>query len=50
MTCRLADRPPASGALFTVTALDPPYFAAEEDEPATGPAEGGQTFPEQVAG
>ena len=50
MTCRLADRPPASGALFTVTALDPPYFAAEEDEPATGPAEGGQTWPEQVAG
>jgi ABC-type sulfate/molybdate transport systems ATPase subunit len=48
ITCRLADRPPASGALITVTALDPPYFGSGEGEPATGPAEGGQTLPEQV--
>jgi molybdate transport system ATP-binding protein len=27
--CQLADRPPAAGAEFTVTALDPPYFGPD---------------------
>jgi molybdate transport system ATP-binding protein len=29
VTCHLADRPPADGAEFTVTALDPPYFGPD---------------------
>jgi molybdate transport system ATP-binding protein len=29
ITCRLPDKPPALGAEFTVTALDPPYFGPD---------------------
>ena len=42
--CRLLDKPPAPGAEFTVTALDPPYFEPDRNAPAVG----GVTGPERV--
>ncbi|HLN67301.1 MAG TPA: ABC transporter ATP-binding protein [Streptosporangiaceae bacterium] len=44
ITCRLLDKPPAPGAEFTVTALDPPYFEPDRNAPAVG----GVTGPERV--
>ena len=44
ITCRLLDKPPAPGAEFTVTALDPPYFEPDRSAPAVG----GATGPERV--
>lgn len=45
ITCRLVDKPPASGAEFAVTALDPPYFGPDGSAFPAAPAvfaEGGE--------
>jgi len=41
VTCRLPDRPPASGSDLVVTVLDPPYFESDGSSAASGPATGG---------
>jgi molybdate transport system ATP-binding protein len=45
ITCRLSAKPPAPGAEFTVTALDPPFFGSDG---TTAPTEGSAARPEQV--
>jgi ABC-type sulfate/molybdate transport systems ATPase subunit len=45
ITCRLPDKPPALGAEFTITALDPPYFGPNPD---AAPTASGVPRPEQV--
>lgn len=39
ITCRLPDHPAPVGDTFTITALDPPYFAADGAASGTGTVE-----------
>jgi hypothetical protein len=48
ITCRLADRPPASGGALLVTVLDPPYFGTDGNVLPTAHAEDDLTRSEQV--
>jgi ABC-type Fe3+/spermidine/putrescine transport system ATPase subunit len=48
ITCRLPDHPAPVGDSFTVTALDPPYFAADGAAFESGPVEGVPVSPTLV--
>jgi ABC-type sulfate/molybdate transport systems ATPase subunit len=47
VTCRLPDKPPASGGEFVVTVLDPPYFGSDGSAATSAPAGGGGDRGEQ---
>jgi ABC-type sulfate/molybdate transport systems ATPase subunit len=45
ITCRLPDRPPASGGDIVVTVLDPPYFSSDGSTVSSVPAKDGESVP-----
>ncbi len=48
ITCRLPDKPPASGGELTITVLDPPYFETGGTALTPANSEGDHPRPEQV--
>jgi hypothetical protein len=48
VTCRLPDKPPASGGEFAVTVLDPPYFGSDGSAVGSASAKDGEARTEQV--
>ncbi len=48
ITCRLPGKPPAPGGEFTVTVVDPPYFASDGRAAGCAPDTGGEARTEQV--
>jgi ABC-type sulfate/molybdate transport systems ATPase subunit len=48
ITCRLPDRPPASGGDIVVTVLDPPYFSSDGSTVSSVPAKDGEAKTGQV--